>query len=112
MDLDVARHKLGDERAGIRRALGETDEAGREDRAAENETGDVGDRAQPLIAEGVDDAIAATLRDRLAALDRAEQRIDAGTYGRSIRSGVAIPEGRLDADPAAELTVEEAEAAP
>ena len=31
----------------------------------------------------------------------------AGTYGRSVRSGVAIADDRLEADPAAELTVEE-----
>ena len=60
----------------------------------------------------VDDAIAASLRDRLAALDRALQRLDEGTYGRSILSGQAIPDERLDADPAAELTVEEARARP
>jgi DnaK suppressor protein len=54
------------------------------------------------------DAIAASLRDRLAALDRAKQRLDNGTYGRSIRSGVPIPDERLEADPAAELTIEEA----
>ena len=63
-----------------------------------------------MNAEGVDDAVAASLRDRLAAIDRAEQRIAAGTFGRSVRSGDPIPEGRLAADPAAELTVREAEA--
>ena len=39
---------------------------------------------------------------------RAEQRLDNGTYGRSVRSGLPIPDERLEADPAAELTVEEA----
>ena len=64
------------------------------------------------VRKVVDDAIAASLRDRLAALDRALQRLDEGTYGRSILSGQAIPDERLDADPAAELTVEEARARP
>jgi DnaK suppressor protein len=59
----------------------------------------------------MDDAIADSLRDRLAALDRALKRLDDGTYGRSVRSGVPIPADRLEADPAAELTVEEARAA-
>jgi DnaK suppressor protein len=68
------------------------------------------DPAQPLTAQLEDDAIAASLRDRLAALDRAEQRLDNGTYGRSVRSGLPIPDERLEADPAAELTVEEASA--
>jgi DnaK suppressor protein len=52
--------------------------------------------------------VAAGLRDRLAALDRALQRVDDGSYGRSIRSGALIPDERLEADPAAELTVQEA----
>ena len=44
--------------------------------------------------------------------DRAEHRLDEGTFGRSVRSGLPIPDDRLEADPAAELTVEEAQAAP
>jgi RNA polymerase-binding transcription factor len=52
--------------------------------------------------------VAAGLRDRLAALDRALRRVEDGSYGRSIRSGAPIPDERLEADPAAELTVQEA----
>jgi DnaK suppressor protein len=37
-------------------------------------------------------------------------RLEAGTYGRSVRSGQPIPDERLEADPAAELTIEEARA--
>ena len=69
---------------------------------------DASDPAQPLAEQGVDDAVAAGLRDRLAALDRALERVEDGSYGRSIRSGVPIPDERLEADPAAELTVQEA----
>ena len=69
------------------------------------------DPAEPLIGEQVDDAIAAGLRDRLEAIERAEQRLADGTYGRSTLSGAKIPDERLVADPAAELTVEEAERA-
>jgi DnaK suppressor protein len=58
----------------------------------------------------MDDAIAESLRDRLAAVERAEQRLADGTYGRSVQSGQPIPDARLEADPAAELTVEEAAA--
>jgi RNA polymerase-binding transcription factor DksA len=36
------------------------------------------------------------------------QRVEDGSYGRSIRSGAPIPDERLEADPAAELTVQEA----
>jgi len=66
------------------------------------------DPAQSLTSEGTDDAIAAELTLRLEALDRAEQRRRAGTFGHSTRSGTLIPDDRLEADPAVELTVEEA----
>jgi DnaK suppressor protein len=48
------------------------------------------------------------LQRRLEAIERAEERLAAGTFGRSIRSGHPIPDGRLEAEPTAELTVEEA----
>ena len=44
-------------------------------------------------------------------IDRALHRLDDGTYGRSVLSGKPIPDERLEADPAAELTIEEAKAA-
>ena len=55
--------------------------------------------------------MAAQLRERLDTIDRALARLEAGTYGRSVLSGKPIPDQRLEADPAAELTVEEARAA-
>jgi DnaK suppressor protein len=45
----------------------------------------------------------------LIALERAEARLAAGTYGLSIESGDPIPDGRLEAVPLAERTVEEEE---
>jgi DnaK suppressor protein len=63
-----------------------------------------------LAEEGIDDAVADSMRERLAAIDRALRRLDDGTYGRSVRSGLPIPDDRLEADPAAELTIEEARA--
>jgi DnaK suppressor protein len=110
MDQDRARALLRTERTEVESLLNNTEAAGQQDRTAENDTGDIADSAEPLTAEGMDDAIAASLRDRLAALDRALQRLDDGTYGRSVRSGLPIPDDRLDADPAAELTIEEARA--
>ena len=108
MDADQARARLRAERAEVNDLLKDVESAGQQDREAERETGDIADPAQPLAAQGLDDAIAVSLRDRLAALDRALRRLDDGTYGRSVRSGQPIPDERLDADPAAELTVEEA----
>ncbi len=110
MDADRARALVLAERAEVQGLLGGTEAAGEQDREAENETGDIADRAQPLSAEGMDDSIAADLRDRLAALDRALQRLDDGTFGLSTLSGLPIPDERLEADPAAEVTVEEARA--
>ena len=109
MDENRARSLLQTERAEVQSLLTGTEEAGEEDRETEDEEGvDVSDPAQSLTAEGMDDAIAESLRDRLETIDRALKRLDDGTYGRSVRSGVPIPDERLEADPAAELTVEEA----
>ena len=50
----------------------------------------------------------AELRHHLDAIDRAEKRLEPGTYGLSVLSGQPIPDARLESDPTAELTVEEA----
>ena len=112
MDANKARARLRTEHAEITALLQDTEQAGEEDREAEaeGEVGDSVDSAQPLAAQGIDDAVAVTLRERLDAVERALKRLDDGTYGRSVRSGLPIPAGRLEADPAAELTVEEAAA--
>ena len=109
MDEERARSLLRAERSRVENLLKETTGAGEDDRSAANEPGDLADPAERLTAEQGDDAVAGGLRDRLAALERAERRIDEGTYGHSIRSGLPIPDARLEADPAAELTVEEAQ---
>jgi RNA polymerase-binding transcription factor len=108
MDEIRAKTLIDEERARVRALLDETSTAGEEDRAGANEPGDMDDSAESLISEGTDDAVAAELALRLEALDRAEERLRAGTFGRSTRSGALIPDDRLEADPAAELTVEEA----
>jgi DnaK suppressor protein len=108
MDQDRARALLTDERTEVQNLLRDATEAGAEDREAQAETGDWADPGQSLSAEGQDDSIAESLRDRLGAIDRALKRLDDGTYGVSVRSGDPIPDERLEADPAAELTVAEA----
>ena len=114
MDANKARARLRTEHAEITALLKDAERAGEQDREAEADAavGDSADYAQPLASQGIDDAVADTLRERLDALDRALKRLDDGTYGRSVRSGQPIPEERLEADPAAELTVEEAAAGP
>ena len=113
MDEDKARALVQAKRAEVQSLLETTEREGRQDRSTEDEQGaDRSDPAQPLTAQFENEAITASLRERLAALDRAEQRLDDGTYGRSVESGRPIPDERLEADPAAELTIEEAKARP
>jgi DnaK suppressor protein len=113
MDQDRARNLLTAERDEVQGLLKDADAAGQDDRQAEvdSEAEDDADAALALTEEGQDDAIAESLRGRLDAIERALRRLDEGTYGRSVRSGEPIPDERLEADPAAELTVEEARAA-
>ena len=108
MDHERARALLRDERAKVERLLDGSGRAGRADREAVDQDAGSSDAAELLASQGADDALTTELRDRLAALARAEQRLEAGTFGRSIVSGQTIPDERLEADPAAELTVDEA----
>ncbi len=109
MDNDRARHLLNAERTRVEGLLGAVTGDSQSDRSAANQHGDMSDSSELLVSEGTDDAVADALTQRLAAIGRAEQRLAAGTYGRSIASGELIPDERLDADPAAELTVDEAQ---
>jgi len=110
MDEDQARARLTAERAEVERLLRETEaEARAWQEAPSDEPADTADPAQTLTAEDMADAVTSRFRDRIAAIDRAQKRLDDGTYGRSVRSGQPIPEERLGADPAAELTIEEAQ---
>jgi DnaK suppressor protein len=109
MDDDRARELLAAARQRTERLLTGMTEEREADRTAANQEGDMFDSAEPLTEQGTDDSVVAELRQRLDAIARAEQRLGAGTYGRSIQSGAPIPDERLEADPAAELTVEEAQ---
>jgi DnaK suppressor protein len=109
VDHAQARELLRLESTRVEALLSETVAAGQEDRTAANEPGDLTDPAERLTAEQGDDAVAAGLRERVEALDRAERRLEDGTFGFSIRSGLPIPDARLEADPAAELTIEESQ---
>ena len=82
MDEDTARERLRKERADVSRLLQDSESVGRQDRLGENEPSSADDRAQPLTAEGVDDAIVAGLRHRLAA--RSTALNDDSTTDRSV----------------------------
>jgi DnaK suppressor protein len=109
MDDERARALLTAERIRVEGLLAGTSRAGLDDRDEANAGGDMADPAQRLTAEQGDDAVAEGLQARLRAIEAAERRLAAGNYGRSIRSGLPIPDDRLEADPAAELTIEEAQ---
>jgi DnaK suppressor protein len=108
--LDEARATalLAEERRRVENLLVATRQDAASDRDAALGSGDIADPAEPLTAEEGADAAIESLQDRLDAITRAEARLREGTYGRSVRSGLPIPDARLEADPAAELTVEEA----
>ena len=103
MDQARARALLAAERARLQRLL--QADTGKPEAA---EQGDEVDDADRRNAEETGMAVDQLLRARWAALRRAEARLAAGTYGRSVVSGQAIPDERLEADPLAELTVQEA----
>ncbi len=107
MNDDQARKLLADERVRVEGLLRDLTTAREDEVGTLADRGDIADPAEPLTDVEGDDAVTASLRQRLAAIERAEARVAAGTYGRSVRSGAPIPDDRLEADPAAELTVEE-----
>lgn len=108
MDPNRAHELIEAERARVKELLtySAAARAADLDAAADARTS-VFDSASPLAQELLDDAVAEQLSARLAALDRAGERLRAGTYGVSLRSGRPIPDERLEADPAAELLVDE-----
>ena len=67
------------------------------------------DDAETIVEEEVDDALARSLRSELEAIERAEKRLEDGTYGLSVESGEQIPAERLQTVPYAERTIEEQE---
>jgi DnaK suppressor protein len=104
MDTERARELLAAERTRIERAL-----AGRrhQDDGEEADEFDPANLASDLYQDELDEGLADDLREQLAAVGRAEERLAAGTYGLSVESGTPIPDARLEAVPTAELTVEE-----
>jgi len=110
MTDEEAQALLSAESARVRKLLTSAEASGDLDRISHNSEISSSDAAQPLSAEGIDDAVAEALQQRLEALERAEKRLGAGDFGRSVLSGDVIPDERLRADPTAELTIEEARA--
>jgi DnaK suppressor protein len=104
MDADRARELLAAERARIERGLGLTRHVDDSEPADEFDPANL---ASDLYQDEFDAGRADDLREQLAAVERAEARLAAGTYGLSVESGRPIPDERLEAVPTAELTAEE-----
>jgi DnaK suppressor protein len=104
MDPEHARELLQAERTRIERALAQ---AAHEDDGEEADDQDPGNLASDLYQDEFDEGLRDDLGAQLAAVERAEARLAAGTYGLSVQSGEPIPDERLEVVPTAELTVEE-----
>jgi DnaK suppressor protein len=104
MNPDRARELLIAERERIERALSRL---GHQDDSEPADEYDPANLASDLYQDEFDEGLEEGLRDQLAAVEQAEQRLAAGTYGLSIESGQPIPDERLEAVPTAELTAEE-----
>lgn len=103
-----ARELVARERARIETALAALGgEIRAEGSLQRQQTGDDADASSALDTESITVALEADLREQLAAVERAEERIARGTYGRSLESGIPIPDERLEVEPLAERTVEE-----
>jgi DnaK suppressor protein len=108
VDEQRARELVAGERMRIEVALGElTDDLRADESLGAQQTGESADSGSRLENEMVETALIARLRDQLRALERAEERLALGTFGRSIVSGLPIPDARLEVSPLAERTVEE-----
>jgi DnaK suppressor protein len=104
MDDQRARELLQAERARIEHSLSRL---GHVDDGEESDELDPANLASNLYQDEFDDTRAEDLREQLAAVERAEARVAAGTYGRSVESGAVIPDERLEAFPTAERTADE-----
>jgi len=104
VNVERARELLSTERERIERALSSL---AREDDSEVNDPTDPGNVASELSQAEFDEGRGEDLRAQLAAVERAQQRLAAGTYGLSIESGKPIPDARLEAIPTAERTVDE-----
>ena len=104
MDPARAAELLRAERARIERAIVTREH---QEDGEEKDVADPGNLASDLYQDELDEGLRGDLEARLAAVERAEERLTAGTYGLSVESGEPIPDERLEIFPTAELTVEE-----
>jgi DnaK suppressor protein len=105
MNPEDARELLARERARIEEALAAHVSGGPQESDERVEPGDLD--SENLYQDELDAGRAEDLRRDLESVERAEARLEAGTYGLSVESGEPIPDARLEAVPTAERTLEE-----
>jgi DnaK suppressor protein len=105
MDPDRARELLARERRRVEEALARLRPEPDEELSHLDQH--PADEGTELFEEERDEGIADRLQEELAAIERAEHRLEEGSYGLSVESGKPIPDGRLEAIPWADRTEEE-----
>jgi DnaK suppressor protein len=105
MDAERARELLARERSRVEESLAALDRDGPLEGDDRIEPGERD--SEDLYQDEFDQGRREELRTEMAAIERAEARLEAGTYGLSVESGKPIPDGRLEALPTAERTIEE-----
>ena len=105
MDPGRARELLARERSRIEDSLATVERDGPLEGDDRLEPGERD--SEDLYQDEFDEGRREDLRTELAAVERAEARLEAGTYGLSVESGDPIPDARLEALPTAERTIEE-----
>ena len=106
MEPDRARELLTRERQRIEQELASL-RSDRGDGELSNVDQHTADSGSELFEVERDRSMIDRLENELSAIERAERRVDEGTYGVSVESGEPIPDGRLEAVPWAERTAQE-----
>jgi RNA polymerase-binding transcription factor DksA len=114
IDLELARRRLLAERARLERLRGDLEEGGLRSRSEQEDLSELSAVDQHPADQGTetfDRERDVSLRDQvegeLLEIERALQRVEAGTYGRCEACGRAIGEDRLEAEPATRFCLED-----
>jgi DnaK suppressor protein len=106
MEPDRAKELLKKERDRIEHELASL-RSDRGDGELSNVDQHTADAGSELFEAERDRSMIDRLENELEAIERAERRVEEGTYGVSVESGEPIPDGRLEAVPWAERTAAE-----
>ena len=107
IDEDKARTLLATERERIESSLADLTRERQGENPETQQDSDPAETGERLQEGEVDGAVERKLRAELEAVERAEKRLEDGSYGFSVESGEPIPAKRLEAIPWAERTADE-----